>query len=207
MRPSPLPLLLCGALTAADQRVQDLRVLAEARPTAATADWTDRLGSVQGDADLRQAWAGGAGLRWGWGAPGRPHLLVVGAAALWLEQRWDDAVLRGPEARLEAGYGCALGNRWLLTLMPCVAAGRVALDRPTAASRALAMSGSLVEWGAAAGLRWTVAGRWSLGLEGGWLGGRQRLSGDGASLDLRHQGGWAGLALAWTLDPRPQALP
>lgn len=199
-------LCLAAGLAAAEQRVEDLALVVEARPTAVAVAWDDRLGSGSADGDLARAWAAGARLRWGWSAPGRPHLLLVGAEALWLREEWDAAVIQGPELRVEAGYGYALANDWLLTALAGAGLGRLACDRPSSLSGDLAMDGTLAEAGARLGLRWTIGGHWSAQADAGWLAGRQDLSGDGATLRLDHAGLWFALAATWTIDPQPRLL-
>lgn len=195
-----------SALMAAEQRVEDLALAVEVRPTAVSVRWDDRLGSARADGDLSSAWAAGPRLRWGWSEPGRPHLVVVGVEALWLREGWDEATIQGPELRAETGYGYALANQWLFTALVGVGIGRLALDRPSPLSGGLSMDGTLVEGGARLGLRWSADGHWSAQADAGWLAGRQSFSGDGASLRLDHAGPWFALAAVWTIDPQPRPL-
>lgn len=202
----PLLLILPTALAAAEQQFEDLRLVAEARPTAFRFAWDDRLGARSGDGAFSQAWGAGAGVRWGWGASGSPHRLLAGAEVLALRQGVDDMTGDGALARAEAGYGHALGEQFALTLMPLAGFGLARLRRDGGASGDLQLRGPAWEAGLRAGLRWSPGAHWSLGGEAGWLYAQQRLRGDDASLRLTSSGAWLGLALAWTLDPEPRGL-
>ena len=131
-------------------------------------------------------------------------LAVVEAIAL--RETGPGTVSDGQALRLEAGVGLALSHSLSLSLLPMVGYGRVAMRATPAAAAALDLAGPLREIGVRAGLRWTFSDRWSLTGEAGWLRADQRLSGDDATLRLTASGAWAGLALAWTIDPLPETL-
>lgn len=201
--------ILCAvsAVWASEHRIGDLRLEAEARPVRFDWRWSDgtSAGGRSGGDEFDRALAVGPGLRWGWGRPGQPHHLLAGAAALWLDERFAGGGRQGPLLRLEAGYGYGAGDRWLLTLLPSVAAGRADFRLPTAGGE-IALPGRMLEVGLRGGVRWTVHERWALGAELGWLRGWDH-HGEGArSLDLDRAGGWVGLSLAWVLSPGTRRL-
>lgn len=199
-----LGLLAGAALPAVEARVADLRLLVEARPTALDFDWRDVRGGRSGDDSFARAGAAGAGVRWGWGAAGRPHLLLAGGDLLAIDERSSTLHHQGVLARVEAGYGCALADAWTFTLLPGLAGGptRLALSQ----GGGIDLSGRTWEPSLRAGLRWLPAERLAVGLEGGWLWSRESLDGGGASLDLRRAGGTVALSLAWVLDTSPRRV-
>jgi hypothetical protein len=205
MRPLVI-LLACGALGAAELQVSDLRLVAEARPTGFDATWEDRLGSRSGAGSFSGAWAGGAGARWGFGPAGRPWQVLVGAEALYLDERAPGSAGSGALARAEAGLGWALGHRLALTVLPLAGWGRMRQRLTVPGAADLDLTGPLSEYGLRAGLRWQALDRLALGAEAGWLASRERLSGDGARLTLESSGAWAGLSLAWVFEQRPRTL-
>lgn len=198
--------LAAVSLAGAEVRLADLVVVAESHPTAIDWKWDDRLGSRQGVGELDTATAAGLGLRWGWGSPGRPHLLTAGADLLWERADWDGAEIAGPMLRLGGGYAYALSDRWLLQAGPDLAYGRQRFTRASAVSGDLDLEGSAVQAGLGAGLRCSFGLHWSLAATAGWQIGRLRLSGDGAELAVDAAGVRCGLVLACTLDPRPRLL-
>ncbi|MCK6489341.1 MAG: hypothetical protein L6R48_13605 [Planctomycetes bacterium] len=199
-----LGLLAGAALPAVEARVADLRLLVEARPTALTFAWSDAQGGRSGDDSFARAGALGAGIRWGWGAAGRPHLLLAGLDLQAIDERSSTLHHQGALARIEAGYGCALADAWTFALLPGLAAGptRLALSQ----GGGIDLSGRAWEPSLRAGVRWTPAEHLALGLEGGWLWSRESLDGGGASLDLRRSGGTVALSLAWVLDASPRRI-
>lgn len=202
--------VLCAAssalLPAAEQEVRDWRLVVESRPQDLRYTWDDRLGARQGDGSFDQAWAVGVGMRWGWGRSGTPHRWLAGGEALYLREASDDLHGQGALLRVEAGYGYALGERLLATVLPLAGGGPLRLTRDAPASGAVALGGAGVEAGLRLGLRWNLTPRWSLAGEAGWLWWRQRVSDADGHLTLTGQGPSAALVLAWTQDPAPRAL-
>lgn len=195
-----------GLAPAAEVRLADLALLAETRPTGVSWQWDDRLGTRHGEGSFDDSTAIGAGLRWGWGGAGQSHLLITATDLLWERTGWDGATIEGPMLRFAAGYGWAVHDRWLLHGGPELAVGMQRLDRSSAQSDDLAMRGSAWQAGLTVGLRWSLDQRWSLDAVAGWQTGRTRLEGDGAALDLDSAGLRGGLALGFTIDPRPRLL-
>jgi hypothetical protein len=204
----PRFLLACtaGSAVAAEVYIQDLRLVGESRPVAFTSAWDDRLGASDGTGEFSTAWAAGVGVRQGWGRAGRPWQLVTGAEALAVRQAADGLRADSWIVRAEAGAAWALRHDLALTLMPALGIGRCDARVTPVAAAALDLAGSSAEAGIRGGLRWQPALHWSLGCEVGWLTTRAALAGDGAALDLRSQGAWVGLSLAWNPDPLPAAL-
>lgn len=199
-------LLAAASLMAAEARIADLVAVAELRPTAVDWRWDDQLGSREGNGRLDAATAAGLGVHWGWGSPGRPHLLTAGADLLWQRTTWDGAVIDGLLLRAGVGYARALTDRWLVQAGPELALGQQRFTRASAVSGDLAMQGSMLEAGFAAEVRCSLGTNWSLGAGVGWQLGRSRLSGDGATLELDQAGFRCGLTLAYSLDPQPRPL-
>lgn len=200
--------MLCTAAVAmaAEAQLDDLRLVAEVQPTAYTSTWEDRLGSREDDGAFDAAWAVGVGWRRGWGAAGRPGLVLVGVEAVAIHESTPGTVSNGQALRLEAGVGLALNHHLTFTLMPLIGYGRMVLNAEPAAAGRLTVSGPLQEFGVRAGVRWSINDRWSVAAEAGWLRDDQRLSGDDATLRMISSGTWAGLSLAWIIDPLPKAL-
>lgn len=205
------PLLLACAVLgarAAEHRVADLGLEAEVRPVRFDWRWGDGTasGGRSGGDEFDRAWAAGPALRWGWGRPGQPHHLLAGAAAQWVDERFAGGGRRGPLARLEAGYGYGVGDRWLLTLLPSVAAGRADFLLGDGAGGQARLPGHLLELGVRGGVRWTPHERWAVGAELGWLRGRDHHADGARTLDLDRAGGWAALSLSWVLAPGTRRL-
>ena len=191
-------------LPAAEQRIEDLRLVAERRPAAATYTWDDTLGVRRGDERFAETWAGGIGLRWGWSGAGSSHAWFAGGEALWRRETVAAGILDGPLVRLEAGYGYGLADRLLLTAGPVAGLGRGRWSRSGGVGGSLDLSGTSMETGLRAGARWQAGDHWSAEAQLGWLRVADRLQGDGARLDLDRQGLWAAIGLAWTIDTRPR---
>lgn len=205
-RASLLIMLAMAMATAAETQVDDLRLVAELRPTSYSSTWSDRLGERSGDGGFESAWATGLGWRHGWGAAGRPWQAVAGIEAIALHETAIGMVSDGLALRLEAGAGFALNHRLTLSLLPMLGYGRVSMDAQPAAADALTLDGPLREMGVRAGVRWKPGDRWSISGEAGWLRSEQRLGADGATLTMSTSGAWAALGLAWTIDPLPRTL-
>lgn len=202
-----LPVLVsAGVAGAVEPRLSDLRLFAEQRPATAAFTWRDATGGSDGEVGFDQAFGAGVGARWGWGRPGMPWLAVLGVEAVAVRETFAGGDRTASELRLELAYAQALADDWLLIVGPVVGAGIGRTQLASGAIRPVRLDGSLVEGGLRAGLRWSLTRRWSLGAEGGWLIGRDRASGDGAELTWRRSGPWAGLALAFTLDPSARRL-
>lgn len=201
-----LLLLATGALAGAELEIRDLRLTAEARPLAFAMDWDDAGAQRHGDGRWDRAWAAGPGLRWGWGASGRPHRLVVGVEALYLEEASGDLHGRAALLRGECGYAGVLADRLVVSVMPMLGGGPLRLSRSAATIGSASLDGSALEGGVRLGLRWSLDQRWSLAGEAGWLWWRQRAADGAGRLTLAGDGAWLALALAWTLDPDPRPL-
>lgn len=199
-------LLIAGVAGAAEPRLCDLRVFAEQRPAGATFRWHDTAGGSDGTVDFDTATGIGAGARWGWGRPGLPWLAVLGVEGVVVRETFPGGDRTASILRLELAYAQALDDSWLLVIGPVAGGGPSRTRLAGGAIRPAHLTGSLLEGGLRAGLRWSMSRRWSLGAEGGWLAGRDRASGDGAELTWDRAGPWAGLALAFTLDPSARRL-
>lgn len=199
-------LVLALAAGAAEPRLADLRLIVEQRPTSASFSWQDAGGGADGTVDFTQALGLGIGARWGWGQPGMPWKLVAGVEAVMVRESFVGGERTASLLRLEAAYAHALTDDWLLVVGPVAGGGPSRTRLDGGAIRPLELDGTLREAGLRAGLRWSLSRRWSLAADAGWLAGVDHASGDGASLDWRRSGPWAGLELAFTLDPRARRL-
>lgn len=189
---------------AVEQRIADVRVVADARPTAFDFTWDDALGTHRGTDSFTRAGDIGLGGRWAWGAAGQSNLLIAGLDLLWVDEASDTLRRRGPLARGELGWGIGIADSWVLTALPGLGVGRAEVD--IAQGAGITVTGMVLEPSLRGGLRWNVDRRVALGLEAGWLWGHDHLAGDGAQLDIDRSGGWVGLSLAWQLDLRPRRL-
>lgn len=202
--PGLILIALAATAGAAEHRIADLRIVAEARPTAVEYTWNDTLGARHGSDSFTRAGAIGLGGRWAWGSAGQTNLLVTGLDAVWVDEIGEALHRRGPLLRCEAGWGAGIADRWVVLAMPGIGIGRASLDIEQGAG--VAVQGSVLEPSFRAGVRWNLDQRMVLGFEAGWLWGRDRLSGDDARLELNRSGGWVGLSLGWQLDNRPRRL-
>ena len=198
--------LVASPAVAAESQVDDLRGEAESRPMDFTSRWDDRLGSRSGEGSFDQAWAVGLGWRRGWGPAGRPWRALMGIEVIALHEAGRGISSNGEALRLEAGAGLAVSHRLSLTMLPMLGYGRVALSADPGAAADLTLAGPLTELGVRAGARWSFTDRWSVACELGWLRTDERLRGDDAMLRLTTSGPWAGVSLAWTIDPSPKTL-
>jgi hypothetical protein len=199
-------LLLARLLSGAEVPVYDLQVVAEARPSAFAFTW-DRDGTARsGDDAFDRAWAAGLGLRRGFGRPGSTSQWLLGADLLWLDERFGDGGRAGPLLRGEGGWAYGLADDLLLSATLAVGVGRMDFRLPGGIFGDQRLSGTLLEGGPRLGLRWTAAPRLALGLQAGWLVGRDRHAGDGIALDLERSAGWLGLSCAWIIDPRARRV-
>lgn len=202
-----LALGLPSALPAAvEPQISDLRLVLEGRPTRFSYEWRDARRSGGGDDAFDTALAAGLGARWGLGAAGRPHRLLLGLDLLATRDQQDALDQRGWLLRAGAGWAVGLDDRWTFALLPTIGLTRARAVLSTGSTADFALSGGGWEAAASAGLRWSIDRRWSLALDAGWNWSRASLDGDGASLDLRRDGPSAALALGWTIDPTPRPL-
>ncbi|MCK6490128.1 MAG: hypothetical protein L6R48_17720 [Planctomycetes bacterium] len=196
---------LACLLPASEQPLYDLRAAVELRPTAVDYRWDDGAGR-SGEDRFTRAWGVAVGWRGGFGRPGGTHQLLAGAELAAAQDDLADGRRQALVPRLELGWAAALGERWLVGAAPVAGLGLARLRLAPPASAPLELRGPALELGLRAGLRLRLDRHWSLGAEGGWLWGRDRLVGDGTVLELRRSGPWLGLALAWTVDPRPRSF-
>lgn len=200
-------LLAFGSLAAAEGEIRDVRLVAEARPLAFRQSWEDDGASIRhGDGAWDAAWAVGAGLRWGLGASGRPHRLVVGVEALYLREESGDLIGDGALLRAECGYGAVLTDRLVACLLPFAGGGALRLRRSGGIGGPATFDGLALEGGVRLGLRWSLDQRWSLVGEAGWLGWRQTADDGVGRLTLAGDGMWLAAGAVWTLDPDPRPL-
>lgn len=207
-RVQPALLVLAAALAhaAVEPMAADLQVAVEARPGAYDYTWDD-AGSVHSGADaFERALAVSAGLRWGFGQAASPHALLLGADLVAVDEAAPDGDRRGVMARLVVGH--AFGIRPDLTWVSeaGIASGGMLRTIDRADIMPLELSGRADELTVQSGLRWRIGGGLGLHAAGGWLLGRDRLSGDGVILDSTRSGALWTLGLSWTFDRRPRAL-
>lgn len=190
-----------GLLPAVEPVVADLRLLAEAGPTAYRYEWESARGSAAGDDHLQRSLAVGAGWRWAAVRPGQRLGLLLGAEALVRSDRIADGRRLGGVLRGECGLAAGLGNRLVLCAGPVVGGGFGRWNIEPATAPGTALDGREVEAGVRAGLRWTPGRSWGVAGEGGWWWSRELAEGDGARMTIRRSGPAVALALSWTLDP------
>lgn len=205
-RPSIVVIAGIVGLDAAEQEVRDWRLLAEVRPAPLSFAWDDRLGGADGAGSFDRTWAVGAGLRWGWGRSGSPGRWLLGGEALLLSETSDGLEGHGILLRGEGGYGYALGERLLLTVLPMAGGGPLRLVYESPATGRVSLSGHALEAGLRLGLRWSLAPDWSLAAEAGWLWWRQRAADAEGTLAMWGHGPIGGLSLVWTAEARPRSL-
>lgn len=195
-----------AALPAVEPTVADLRLLAEVGPTSYDYRWDTPRGSRAGEDRLDRSLAVGLGFRWARTRPGRPLGLLLGAELLACQDALAGAERTGATLRGECGLAAGLASRWTLTAAPVVGwgPGRWRLDG--GAAPAAELRGYRLEAGLRAGLRFSPAPAWGVGLDGGWWWSRERADAGDAALELRRQGPCAVLSLAWTVDPVTRSL-
>lgn len=193
----------CAAagLLGAEVPVADLAVVAEARPTAFGFAWSRDGRTWHGRDAFDRALGLGVAATRGFSEPGAPAQWLAGGGLLWIDERFGTGGRSGPLLRAEAGWGYGLGDRLLVSATARFAAGWSRFDLPGGTFGGGSLSGTMLEGGPCAGVRWAVGERIAVGAQAGWLFGRDRYSGDGATLELDRSDVWAGLSCAWVLDP------
>lgn len=205
--PPALLALLAGLLSAAEEPLADLRLVAEARPTAFSYRWEPAGAGVRtGDDACSRSWAAGAGLRWGFGSPGSPHQLVLGCEALLVRDDYQDGGAQASVLRVEVGYDRTIDERWQMLAGLVAGGGPGGFTRPGDTSGTGTMTGLRSELGFRIGARWAATRRWAIGCEVGWLESRERYHDDDGQLELERGGGWLGLAASWVLDGSPRRI-
>jgi hypothetical protein len=199
-------LFLAQILLGAEVPVYDLTVVTEARPSAFAFTWNRDGATRHGDDAFDHAWATGLGLRRGFGQAGSAEQWLLGGDLLWIDEAFGSGGRTGPMLRGEGGWGHGLTDDLLFSATVAVGVGRMDFRLPGGIFGNDRLPGTLLEGGPRLGLRWTVEPRLAVGLQAGWLIGRDHHTGDGISLDLKRSDGWIGLSCAWVIDPRARRV-
>lgn len=195
-----------GVADASEQALHDLRLVAEARPTRFSYDWTIDGAQRSGDDELEQAFAAGLGVRWGWGRAGSPRQVFVGGEVLAVDETFGSGGRQGWIGRGEVGAAWSPGIRLMWTAGLFAGGGWSEFNLPTDATAQRSLAGATVEYGVRAGARVRLDSSWSISVEAGWLAAEERYSDGGAELSVGRSGGWLGLALGYAIDARPRAI-
>lgn len=198
--------LLVPLLGASEVPLDDVLVVAEARPSDFAFTWERDGVTRRGNDAFDHAWAVGVGLRHGFGHPGSATQLILGGDLLWIDESFASGGRAGPMLRGEVGWGYGLTDDLLVAATLAAGVGRAEFRLPGGIFGEQRLPGTMLEGGPRLGLRWTVAPHVALGLEAGWLFGHDHHAGDGISLDLERSGGWLGLSCAWIIDSRARRV-
>lgn len=195
-----------GAAAASEAVVRDLGVVVEARPAGFDFTWRDAQGERSGTDAFATSWAAGPAFDWGFGEPGSAWSVLIGVQAFVQQDEMPGLVRQAVAARMNRSLAWAATDRLTLIARPWLGGSyaRATLADAGPAPRTCAGFGWEASLGAS--LRWQFAERWAASANAGWLWSRQRLRDGDAELELRQSGAWAGLGLAWIIDPRSRRL-
>lgn len=201
-------LCLAGGAVASELVDRDLILRLEGLPTAFTYQVDGPSGSSSGEDSFGMMLALAAGGRYSFAPAGQRHGPLLGfEGAILSGQLKPRGGLEGVEARVMAGYACALGNRWTADLCARFGVGysRMTLEDQQAFG-SLTVTGPMLSWSTEVGLHWQASEDWRLGLSVGYRDTTYALRGSGIDLGIDSAGLTWALGIEYALSQAPSAL-
>ena len=202
-----LPLLLAGAMGAAEVARRDVLLAVELVDGGFTYELHSPVGSFAGDDAFERMIFLRLGGRWAWASAGGSIAPLAGIDVVLTDAPLPDGGLSATGGELCAGATWAISPRWSLDGEALLGAHLATLTLPGGAGADLETDGTLVHSGLRLRLLGNLTRHWSLGVEGGWRAWSGDLTAsDGREASLSGSGFCVGVVLAWRPSARPGSL-
>lgn len=181
---------LCTSVVGAELRVADLRLGIESRPADFDFEISNDLGTVSGSDSFDSGFAVSARGLYALRRPGSAGGWLLGGevSASW-HQYDEESDFTSLRLRGMGGYGYALSDRWAVHGLLYVGTGVASLDLADGDTYdGFTADGSLVDYGAVAGVRYELSRHWLLEAEAGWLESDAQLEGNGYDISVQETG-------------------
>lgn len=207
-----VPLLLLtmafDVLSAAELVVRDANLNLEFLPTAFDYNLKQPGSSRSGHDEFDTAFGIAAGGRYSFAGTGDSHGFIIGGHAFADQASYAGiGHLTDFGIRVDGGYGYAINDRWTTYLVAEAGYAYSTFDITDATTfPATSFNGTSLRYGAVFGIDLTVAERWMINADIGWMTSSYSLSGSDVDLYLDRQGLMTAIGISYRFSTRPRAL-